>query len=504
MYKYVLIDLTTMSKFLKKHLLPILLILLVLATVSGVLIYKSRNTKLLDREAYAEIKTALEAVRDSEEGGFADRQALADFIKQWADSHSLEYKEDKHGNIIFDKSASGRKKNISPTLIAVSLNHETATDNIQVLASAAAIAVSDVESGRRTVVFFNDEQSLGEGYQGISKKYITSKTKVIYLDKGASNYISTASFQHRESEVTIPAEREENPCDTAVRVKISGINSGIIGPGINKRPDPIAALSSLLTRLKSKSVVCRVADVTIGSNGNMYPVSLDVTICLNSYNRKSFTDYIDKRIKAWEKSYRDNYENLIFEYEVLDDEDALPETAYSEETTDKLTGILYTINSGSYNYSENDAMPEGKEAGDVYGYNCLTGLNADDDSIRLTVITEGVNDLFTERIMNDNKAAAELYKCKYDQKSFIKEFVNDRDSLARTFRNTYEKVNQIDTNDIRLGAETDNFFTPCSYLASKNGKADIIHIRMKGSNATRIANTILCYIKAKGNTSIFK
>ena len=72
MYKYVLIDLTTMSKFLKKHLLPILLILIVLATVSGVFIYKSRNTKLLDRDAYAEIKTALEVVRDSDEGGFAD------------------------------------------------------------------------------------------------------------------------------------------------------------------------------------------------------------------------------------------------------------------------------------------------------------------------------------------------------------------------------------------------------------------------------------------------
>ena len=493
-----------MGKALDNIKFRILLLLIILALVAGISIYRSRSNKILDREAYSEFKEAVETVGDSEEGGFADQQALMDLIEQWADDHSLEYKEDKHGNIIFDKPAAGRKKNVSPTLIAVSMNYETAADNPQVLASAAAIALSDVESGRVTVVFFNDEQGLGKGYKGISKKLISSKTKVIYLDKGSSNYISTGSFQQRDSEVTIPAEREDDPCDTAVRVTITGIKSGVIGPGINKRPDPLSALSSLLTRLKSKSVDCRVADVSIGSNGNMYPVSLDVTIVLNSYNLKSFTGYIDKRIKAWEKAYGDSYEDLKYEYEVIDDEEALPETVYTAETTDRLTGVLYTITSGSYKYSESDAMPEGKEAGDVYGINCLTGLYAGDDSIKISVITQGVSDQFTDRIFNDNKAAAELYECGYEQTGFTEGFLNEKDSLARTFRSTYEKVNKNDAAEVTLAGETDNFFTPCSYLAEKNVKADIIHIRMKGSDATRIANTILCYIKGKGNTSIFK
>lgn len=493
-----------MGKTLSRYKILILVIILIAAAAAGISIYNSNRTALLDKEAYSEMRTAIEDVGESEEGGFADQQALSDFIKQWADSHSLEYKEDKHGNIIFDKPATGRKKNFSPTLIAVSMNYETAVDNARVLAAASAIAISDVEAGRRTVVFFNDEQGLAKGYKGISKKLISSKTKVIYLDKGSSNYISTGSFQQRFSEVTIPAEREENPCDTAVRISITGIDSGVIGPGINKRPDPISALSSLLSRLKSKSVDCRVAEVSIGNNGNMYPVSLDVTIVLNSYNLSSFTGYIDKRIKAWEKAYKDNYEDLKYEYEVIEDEDAMPETVYTAETTDKLTGILYTVTSGSYKYSESDAIPEGKEAGEVYGINCLTGLYAADDSIRITVITQGVNDRFTDRIANDNKAAVELYECEYVQTDYTEAFINEKDSLARTFRSTYENVTKNVAADVSLESETDNFFTPCSYLAEKNAKADIIHIRTKNSNAARVANVILCYIKGKGNTSIFK
>lgn len=493
-----------MKKLLKSNLFKAAIALLIVVIAAGVSIYRSRNTKLLDREVYSEFDSAITEMAESEDGGFADQRALMDFVEKWADDRSLKYKEDKYGNIIFNKPAIKRKKNVTPTLIAVSMNYETAADNSQILAAAAAIATSEVESGRRTVVFFNDEKGLAKGYRGISDKYISSKTKVIYLDKGSSTYLSTGSFQQRYTEVTVPAEREDNPCDTAVKIQISGIKTNDIGPGISKQPDPIAAFSTLLSRLKSKSVDCRLADVKVGSNGNMYPVSLEATVTLNSYNLASFTAYIDKRIKAWEKAYGSDYEGLVYSYEVIEDEEAMPEKVYTAATTDKLTGILYTIRSAAYRYTENDALPEGKEVGDIYGINCLTDIVTGGSKIKIPVVIQGVNDSFTERMLNDNKAAAQLYECTYAQTGRVDAFTNTRDKLSRTFKNTYEKVNDTSVAESVLSLITDNYFTPCSYLQAKNNKADIIHIRTKGSAASRIANTILCYIKAKGNTSIFK
>ena len=493
-----------MSRLFSSVKFWIALILAAVLLVAAISFYKAGSTKLLDKEAYSGFRTAIKELAESEAGGFADQRDLMDFIESWADERSLEYKEDKHGNIIFNKPADKRKKNVTPTLIAVSMNYETAVGDSQILAAAAAIAASEVESGRRTVVFFNDEQGLSKGYKGINKKYISDKTKVIYLDRGSSTYLSTGSFQQRSTEVAIPAEREENPCDSAVKISITGISSGIIGPGISKQPDPVSALSSLLTRLKSKSVDCRIADIQVGSNGNMYPVSLEATITLNSYNLSSFTGYIDKRIKAWEKSYGSDDESPVFTYEVIEDEDSLPETVYTAETTDRLTGILYTIRSGAYRYSENDSIPEGKEAGAIYGINCITDIDAADDIIKIPVILQGVNDPYTERILNDNKAAAELYECAYEQTERVEAFLNNRNKLSRTFTGTYEKVNDSTGADSILISTTDDCFTPCSFLQARNAKPDIIHIRVKGSAASRIANTILCYIKAKGNTSIFK
>lgn len=492
-----------LKTFFSKYRTWFIGVLVIALAIAGYAYYKSQSNKLLDVASYNEFKDSINELEDSEAGGFTSQEELRDFIKSWADAHSLEYKEDKAGNIIFDKEAVKRKKNSTPTLVAVSMNYQTATSNASLLASAASIALSDVDSSRHTVVFFNDEQNLGNCYKSLNKKYLKGKPKVIYMDQGSSFYLSTNSFREVFSEVTIPAEREESTLDTAVKVKITGIDSGEIGPGISKQPDPISAVSSLLTRLKSKSAICRLADISVETNGNMYPTGIEATFTMNSYAVSSFTGYIDKRVKAWDKSYGDDHENLQYTYEVIDDPEAMPKTVYTAETTDALTSVLYTVQTGTYRYGEGDSIPEGKEVDDLYGINCTTGISASDKAIKINFITQGYNEMFTNRMLNDNKASAELYDCKYDITNTIDEFVNERDSLSRTFETTYKKVNSRITPQSSLELIGDNYFTPCSLLAAKNVNADIIHLRINSANAANIANTVLCYMKAKGNTSIF-
>ena len=492
------------KNIISKYKSIILFILIVIILAFAFSVYRARNTRLLDKDVYKELRASLEEKGEEGNQDFASQEELADFIRSWADQSGVVYTEDKAGNIIFDKEAVKRKKKVSPTLVCVSMNYETASDNAYLLAAAASLASSDIDSGRQTVVFVNDEQNLGNGYKKLSKDYFGNNTKVIYLDGGSKPYLSTSSFEKRFSTVYIPAKHEDNICDSAVKIKISGIKSGVVGPNIGKQPDPVSALSSLLTRLKSKSVTYRLADFELGSNGNMYPTSVEATIVLNSYAVSSFTGYIDKRSKAWNKAYDDeDGEDIEYTYEVVDDAYALPEKTYTEDTTDKLTDVLYTIKDGTYKYAESDVIPENREVDDVYGINCMTDLKEEDGYIKLRLLTEGYNKSYTDRIYFDNKAAAELYDCKFKENSRIEAFTNDKDSLSRNFVNTYDRVNESDAVDSTLEYDSDNYFTPCSYLSEKNSKADVVHVKMTKKTAAKTANTILCYIKSKGNTSFF-
>ncbi len=486
-----------MVDFIRKYRWLILIALLVVCAAVAFSLYRAAKVDILNRSEFNALSRDIKEKDD--EDYFSSQEVLSDYITSWADEKQLEYTKDKAGNIIFVAEAAGRKKNVSPTVVCVSYNYETAGDNSRLLASAAMIAATEMTSGRKTVIFVNDEQNTGNGYRKLSSKYFKKKAKVIYMDYGSSSYMSNSSFGKKKSSIRVKAGRFEPVCDTAVKIHISGIDSAVIGTGIAKHPDPVSVLSSLLTRLKSKSAIFQLADFEIGTNGDMYPVSMDATVMLNSYAVSSFTKYIDKRIKAWEKSYGGDYENLVFTYEVIDDPEQLPETSYSRKATEKLTNVLYTLKSGLYKYEASDAIPEGLAAGDIYGINAVTGIRAEDGAIMVDLMTQAYDDEFMQKIIDDNTAAAELFDCTIKETASVPRFLNEKDSLYRTFRSTFFKVNGTSNANSVLNSASDNYFTPCSYLAEKNENADIIHIRLNSDQAHMLTNTILCYIAYKGN-----
>lgn len=485
-----------MKKYLRSYKFW-LIIFAILAVTGSIYTYHMVNRyKVLDRAVFNDFRDRVHSV--SESGGFESREQLSSFVTDWADENSLEYKLDSAGNIIFDTPAIERKKNVTPTLVIVNVNYLTAADNPDLFASAASIAAADLSSGRKTVVFANNENEADTGIKSLSKKLIGKKSKVIYMDYGSKAYVSVYSYAKSIAEIKIPAKTEKPSQDSAIKIHIGGINKSAVGPDISKQANPIAELGKLLTRLKSRSVDFRVADIEVESFENMYPVSLDVTIALNSYALPAYTKYINQQIKNFTKEHEDTNPEIEYAYEVLE-EDALPKTCYDAKTSDLMARLLYTINSGAYKFTKNDPVPDSKIIGDVSGINCMMDIEKKSEAIVLRMLSQGYDDTYLNRIVTDNHASAELNECTQNEIERIAVFNNDKNSLLRTFRNTYSKVYDASDN-AELTVKDDDRFTPCSYLQDKNKNADIIHLRLSNKSAVKLTNTLMCYIKSKGNT----
>lgn len=486
-----------MNKYLKSFKFW-LLILAVTAVLGSLYLYHMANRyKVLDRAVFNDFADKLTAVSESD--SFSSQEQLSSFITDWADQNSLDYKIDSAGNIIFDTPAIERKKNVTPTVIILGINYMTAHENAELLASAASIAAADLNSGRKTVIFADNELETYSGFKGLSDKYIKNKSKVIYLDFGSKANASVNSYAESVSEIFIPAEAEENDHDSAVKIHIGGINTSAVGPEIADQPSPIYEMGVLLNRLKNRSVDFRVADFNVDSYENMYPVSMDITIALNSYALSSYTKYIDQRIRNFERKHSRHNPDFEYTYEIIENEEELPGNCYNAETGDCLARLLYTINSGVYKFTENDPVPESRNIGDVSGINCMMALEKQSDSIVLRLQSQAYDDTFLNRIVMDNRAAAELNECKFKETIHIDAFINEKSSLLRTLGNTYKKV-YASSDGSELSIKYDDRFTPCSYLSSKNTNADIIHLRLSSRSAAKLTNTMMCYIKSKGNT----
>ena len=486
-----------MKKYLRLYKFWLVILALIAVLGSLYLYHIANRYKVLDRAVFNDFADRVAAV--SESGSFESQEQLSSLITEWADENSLDYKIDSAGNIIFNTPAIDRKKNVTPTVVILGMDYLTAHENAELLASAASIAASNLNSGRKTVIFANNELETNSGITGLSKKYIGNKSKVIYMDFGSKAYASVNSYAESSSEITIPSKIEKNNHDSAVKIHISGISTSAIGPEISGQPSPIYEMGMLLTRLKSRSVDFRVADFEVGSHENMYPVSMDITIALNSYALNSYTKYIEQRIKDFEKNYSKNNPDFEYTYEIIENEDELPSTCYNAKTGDLLARILYTINSGVYSFTENDPVPESKNIGDVSGINCMMALEKQSKSIVLKLKSQAYDDTFLNRIVMDNHASAELNECAFKETAHTEAFVNDKSSLLRTFRNTYSKIYDA-TDNAELAISYDDRFTSCSYITGKNQKADVIHLRLSEKSAAKLTNTLMCYIKAKGNT----
>ena len=117
-------------------------------------------------------------------------------------------------------------------------------------------------------------------------------------------------------------------------------------------------------------------------------------------------------------------------------------------------------------------------------------------------MSQAYNDAYMERIISDNTAAAELFENNITETSSIPVFLNQKDSLSRTIISTYYKLNNSSAGGGALLTDMDNYFTPCSYLAVRAPKADIVHLRFNSDDASRMINTLLCYIAYRGNNLI--
>ena len=486
-----------MKKIITNWKFWVFIIAVIIVLAASYFYHRANRYKVLDRTAFSDF---LSQVNGAVEEGVDSQEELSSFITDWAEKKSIDYKVDKAGNIIFDSPAIKRKKSVSPTVVIIGLNYKTASDNASLITSAAMIASTDLESGRKTVIFVNDENCNGKGYKYISKKILSDKAKVIYLDQGKKAYLSSYSFAETISDIKMAASKEKASLDTEVRIRISGIVSKEVSPeNFESMPDPISAFGNILTRLKSKSIVYRISDFNIGSNENMYPDSFEAGIMLNSYSIESFTKYLDRQIKDWNRDYQKDNPDLSFTYEIIDEIDKLSKNCYDANTSDQITKLLYTITGNVYKFSENDSIPEGSNEGDYNGVNTTLDLSEDSSSVNLRIMSQGYNDIFLDRIVIDNRAAAELLGCSYTETVRYSPFENSRNSLFRTFRSTYSKVHSSSENS-KLAVDTDSVFTPCSYLSEKNTKADIIHLRISSKSAANLTNTLMCYIKSKGNT----
>lgn len=471
-----------------------IIVMIVVALCAGAIAYyKLGKVHLVNKDDLNTYTTNLVSASSK----FKSNNDFKEYILKRVKDAKLIHVTDRSGNVIVSKEASSGKGSLPDTVVCVDYNYKTADTSANSVATALYVAKTASTGGHLTVIFLNNDSNLRSGAKAISRSYFTDDANVIYLDSGENTYISKDSFTNATSTVSIPYSTETRTCDTGIKIKISGIKTGDPDSAIGSQPNPITALSAILTNLKNKSISFELADVKVGSEGNMYPTSIEATIVINSYSLADFTEYLDGKVEKYLDEYRNDFPLLEYKYKVISDEAKLPSTTYSASTADSLISFLYTVQNGTYRYDQD--VPAGAKEGDIYGINCLENMYVNGSKLCLTLNTSAVSDTYAQQILDENTTAATFSGATISTTDKADAFTNNKNDFSSLLSDIYTKVNNVTTKDINIKDGEDTYFTSCSYFASKNSKMNIVHICESDDSSAKITNTILNFLTTNGS-----
>lgn len=468
----------------------------VLISIASVLFYNMNKLKLADDDMYKENYDNFIAASEK----FTSDSDMRDYIKKWARKNNITYITDNAGNIIFSHSASADSKNSDPEVVLVECCYQTAYENAVAVATAQTMAQSSVDGRPYRVVFLNNRGNAHTGAKSLSKSVVPSGSDVIFLDTGSSAHISTSSYGSAVTDVRIPYKTSKRTCDTAITIKISGINSENPGPSVSSRADPIMELNSILTKFRSGQMTFELADIDVTSGGHMFPTAMKATILVNSYDLEDIQSYLDDRVDNFKKDNSDKYPEIDYTYDVVSDESLLPDRVWSSSSVNSLNTFLYVVKNSNYKFDEENSeikIPEGSKDGDIFASNCVDDINVRNGKIHVTVDSTAMNEDLMHFVLRENKAAAHLAKASAKVTEKIPSFSEKNVDLVKLVRETYSGTNDVTSKDITLKSDVDSYFTICSILKELQPDADIVHICEDEDSGVKITNTLLNIVKGQ-------
>lgn len=422
----------------------------------------------------------------SHQDDIKNTEAITKLLTDWCDVNNLKCTVDSNKNVILSSKASNRKDGTPTSVVAMEYNAKTFQQDIYAYASAEYLATHGMNGSDVKIIFLYNDKNLHTGARNLSRKYISKNSRIVLLGQGDDVSISRNSYATALQTVSIPYHKKARYCDSALRIRIGGLNAAAPSGSTLKQTNPISSLSTILTRLRSKSISFQLADLKVQDNGNMSPTGIEATILLNSYSIESVTSYLDDRIEDFEDDNKKDFPDSYYEYSELKN---LPAYAYSDNATNKLSNFLYTVKSGAYRFDKEN-VPDGFEEGDLYGFNNIQNLYTKNGNLCVRLSTSAQDSRYLEQIVKENRTAASLSDVKLETEITDSPYQNSSSNLYQLIEDAYSKVNDTSTVDATIPEENDETFTVMTFLASKSKGTDVVHITTTDKAAARVLNAL--------------
>lgn len=374
--------------------------------------------ELGETEVKTIVDTEYEAIQKSIDEK-ADYETVISYIKKWADSSKIKVSDTTDNTLVLHlPTVEGYEKAEDVTLQLPIGYYERDREN-QMLATALAALKSFRNHGDIKMIFTKVAHENFDGASSLDEKYLDTDNFINLM------WASTPTVYNRGasgSTYTVSKEiiRQAPSYDKAYKLVISGLSGGSVR---NISSDkvyacPIMTIMKFLAAQKAKGFIFEVASLKGGRHGDTFAKSASAVLVIPNSETQKMNDKYAASCENFEEKYGEQEPN--FKYTLT--EVSLPSSVLTEETSDSIINLLYTIDTG---------LNRNKSGMIVSGTNIGT-ISTESDTFRLAAFTENTDSMNLQDTKSEFETSCGLYGFSFKADDEYSPWITDKNNRLVT------------------------------------------------------------------------
>lgn len=376
-----------------------------------------------DADRQEELNDSLEKTYEELSATFSgetgEYELIAEYLQSWASKNDITIAANEKSYMILNNPATEGSEDADGTVLQCTVDTNSFSRSLQSLSISLTALLGPLEHGDITLLITETTDGEYKGASAVNGKYLNNDN-FINIEQNDDIELYTAGAYASSAAMTTDIPESEPYYGNAytITMKISGYHDPFNNDTADY-PNPVEVIGNLLANEKSSGQLFQLASFNCEVKDGYVPTSATAVVVID-----------DNDINSFEKKFKSSYNNMKKKFEELEDNFVytftatdMPEYVISNETSDNIISLMYTLKTGKYRPAEedtedsieDDSESNEKDDKDIYALAEISSVSTEDGKFKLTTSFRGTDEAIIEELSDVYLTITGLCDIKYNK-----------------------------------------------------------------------------------------
>ncbi|MDD6647607.1 MAG: hypothetical protein PUF60_07385 [Firmicutes bacterium] len=407
-----------------------------------------------EKELKAAFETTSEELQSNFSGSDGDYSLVSEYLESWSNNNEIKVKKRTDTYMILSNPATDGCSDSESTMLQCQVNTRDFSDSLQTLSTALTALLGPESHGDIALIITENEGGHLTGAADLDPEY-TDYDNIINLEYDDESLLYTSGCYTSEGTMTSKISSSSPSYQNAYKITMTTTSYSDPFDYSSHFPNPIDTIGSLLATEKSSGQLFQLASFECDTEKGYTPQSATAVVVIDNNDVDSFTSRFNSSYEKVKKRFEKLEQNFVYTLTETD----MPETVLSNESSDNIISLMYTLKTGIYQQDD--------ESGEIIAASDISYVSTSDNMFRLKINSRSSDSAVLEEMKSVFQTTSGLCETDYSSTNAVTTWSSDSGkSLSSFFTEALGSDDYIQSSTLSSGE--------CDIISSKADNLNII------------------------------